>query len=63
MFEVNGYAKDAECCLCDKIGEALQVKCKLGTMEGNVCPKCLLKQTKVRQNARKPQPDGQVQHG
>jgi len=56
MFEVSNYAKDVECCLCDKLTECLTVTCKLGTLAGNLCPKCLLKQAKLRAGVKKELP-------
>lgn len=53
MFDVTDYVKDAECVNCEKVTECLAVCCKLGTLAGNLCVKCLLKQAKLRAGAKK----------
>ena len=56
MFDVTGYVKDVECVNCEKLMECLTVSCKLGTLAGNLCVKCLLKQAKLRAGVKKELP-------
>jgi hypothetical protein len=64
MFEVIDYAgKDKDCPHCEKLTECLLVRCKAGTYEGPMCPKCLTRATRIRSaGARKSAPsNGQAQ--
>lgn len=58
MYEVTGYAgKDVEDPHCEKMTECLLVRCTLGTYEGPMCPKCLVRAVRIRSvGPKKPQP-------
>ncbi len=58
MFDVIGYAgKDIECPHCEKVTECLTVKCKAGTHEGAMCPKCLTRAVRIRSTKKPAAPE------
>ena len=63
FFTIGGYLPKAECVQCEKEKPCTFATCSLGTMHRQVvCFPCLERLSKVRQNGRKADDNGQVQH-
>ena len=64
MYEIVGFVTDKEDPFCEKVTDCLLVRCTLGTYEGPMCAKCLVRHVKIRASGAKkappqPQPNGE----